>query len=206
LIKKARLIAPEGLEGVLDAEERAQGDPGLLGPFLAVGGEQGPAPAVGSDDERVADVSQKLELREGEEAARRPRIPGGENEIAFFDRLGRPAEKMRGLEGSIVLINPEEGDVEVVAGVGEIVGVAAKKGCRVFGGENQPDISIDFILVERLKAAGIKADHLATQAGLLGRVFFEGGDEFLPGGSRIGRVFGGCLGCPDVFGHILDVL
>jgi len=75
-------------------------------------------------------------LRESHQAAGRPRIPGSEDEIALFDRFGGPAEKVSGRKGLIVLVNPEEGDVEVVPGIGEIIGIAAEKGHCVFWGKN----------------------------------------------------------------------
>ena len=75
-------------------------------------------------------------------------ITGDENEVAILDAGGGPLEVVVEVHGLIVLIDAEEADVQIVAGILEIVGVAAEKGGVEFGREDQAHVGVLLIFVE----------------------------------------------------------
>ena len=55
---------------------------------------------------------------------------------------------MLDLRRLVVFVGPEEADVEVVAGIFEVVGVAAEERDVEFGSEDQPDVGVFFVAVQ----------------------------------------------------------
>ena len=51
-----------------------------------------------------------------------------------------------------VLVNAEEADVEVVAGILEVVRIAAEEGDRLLRGEDQPHVGIFLVAIEVVRA------------------------------------------------------
>ncbi len=97
------------------------------------------------------------------------------------------------------LVGAEEGHVQVVARVGEVVGVAAVERGLLLGGEDQLDVGILLVAVEPVFAALVEGDHVGAQAGLfqahaldlgdgrlLGVVGFDRVHALLDGGEHLG--------------------
>ena len=94
-------------------------------------------------------------MRDREQTARRPRIAGKNDELAIR-RTGRgPLEIVLRLQGLIVFVDAEECHVEVIAGVGEVVGVAAKEGNLLFRRKYQPDVGVLLVSIEPVFAAAV---------------------------------------------------
>jgi hypothetical protein len=72
-----------------------------------------------------------------------------------------------------ILIDPEESDVQIVAGISEVIGIAAEEGDVEFRCEHQPHIGVFLILVEVINLAGIENHDVAAQSGRSGAVFFD---------------------------------
>ena len=68
-----------------------------------------------------------------------------------------------GRHGLPALVGPHEADVEVVAGEGEVVGVAAEEGHRLLGGEDQAHVRVLPVLVELVLPALVQAHDVAAQ-------------------------------------------
>ena len=116
----------------------------------------------------------------------------------------RPLEIMLDLGRLAVLIDAEEADVEVVAGILEVVGIAAEEGGGLLGGEDQPHVGVFLVAVEMVQAAVVERDHVAPQTGLLGRFLLDRVHDRAAGLFRLGRraVLGN--GRVDPLGDVLD--
>ena len=77
------------------------------------------------------------------------------------------------VDGLVVLVDAEEADVEIVARVGEVVGIAAEEGDVKFGREHQPHVGVLLVLVEVIDFARVERDHVAAQAGGGGAILFD---------------------------------
>ena len=97
-----------------------------------------------------------------------------ENQIAIFDSYFRPLQIIVEMNRLVVLVDPEESDVEVIARVGEIVGIAAKKCRGKFRRKHQAHIGVLLVFVEVVYRARVQCDHVAAQARRRGTVFFDG--------------------------------
>ena len=80
----------------------------------------------------------------------------------------------------VVFIDPEKRDVEIVARVFEIIGIASEKRGRLFRRKDQPDIGVFFVAIEMVGAAIIKRDNVAPQPGLIERFLFDRIDDSAP--------------------------
>src|SRR5215472_16399298 len=78
------------------------------------------------------------------------------------------------MDGFVVLIDAEEGDVEIVSWVGEVVGVAAEESDTEFRRKNKANVGVLFVLVEVVDFAGVERHCVATQASCCRAIFFYG--------------------------------
>ncbi len=96
-----------------------------------------------------------------------------------------------------VFVGPEEGEIEAVAGVGEVVGVAAEGCDGLFGGEDEADVGVFFVLIEVVPASGEEGDDVAAVAGVGGALLFEGGGVCAAEAGGFGR--GGGVGSSGLY-------
>ncbi len=75
--------------------------------------------------------------------------------------------------GLAILVGAEEANVEVVAGILEVVGIAAEEGDGELGAKTEPDIRVFLVRVEMILPALIERDDVAAQAGLVGRFLLD---------------------------------
>src|SRR5205814_8210859 len=115
--------------------ERVLRDAAMLGGLLREHGESAAILRQVDQPLRQRDVPLVLELRHRQLAVGAARMAGDEREIAFLGARGRPSEVVPGAGRLAVLPGAEEGDVEVVTGKIEVVGIAARSEERRVGKE-----------------------------------------------------------------------
>ena len=118
---------------------------------------------------------------------------------------GAPLQEMLDLGRLAVLVDAEEADVEIVARVLEVVRVAAEEGDVLLRGEDQPHVGVFLVAIEMVQAALVQRDHVAAQAGLVERFFFDRVHHGLPLLAGLGRVDSLLDGRLDSSGDVLDV-
>ena len=111
------------------------------------------------DARRHRDIALVLELRDRLQAVRLPGIADDEHRIARLDARA-PPEVVRRLIGPIVLVHPQEREVEVVARVREVVRVAAEEAQLHLGRHDQADVREPAEHVGRVAASVVQTDHL----------------------------------------------
>jgi len=87
-------------------------------------------------------------LRHGQEPFGRTGVAGNKDQLILFRPGWRPMQVMVEMDGLVVLADPEKGDVEVVAEINEIVGIAADKCGVKLGREHQAHVGVLLLLVE----------------------------------------------------------
>ncbi len=197
------------LARVLDAEEFVFGAAGVFGAAAAPGVEENlfafqQAELVG--DLVVADV---FEFGDREQPTRGTGMAGDESEFTVGGAVGGPLEEVGRLDGPVVFVDAEKCHIEAVAGVFEIIGIAAVERDLLFGGEDEADVGVAFEAVEVVGAALVEGDDIAAEAGFLAGFLFDLGDDFAAGeggvGTGEGRGDGGVDAGGDVFDGLEDV-
>ena len=115
------------------------------------------------------------------------RVAGDEDQLAVGRPGRRPLQVVLDLGRLAVLIDAEEADVEVVAGILEIVRIAAEEGGVLLGGEDQPHVGVLLVAVEMVQPAVVERDHVAPQAGLLDRFLLDRVHDRAAGLFRLGQ-------------------
>ncbi len=101
-------------------------------------------------------------------------MTGDENQIAIFDAGFRPLQVVVEMDGLVVLVDTEEGDVQVIAREGEVVGIAAKK-CRIkFRRKYEAHVGVLLVLVEVVNFARVERNHVAAEASRGCAILFDG--------------------------------
>ena len=171
---------------VLDAEEFIFGAAGV---FAAAA-----APRIEEDffafqlAKLVGDlvVAKVFELGDGEQTPGGAGVAGNEGEFTIGRTVGRPFQEVRGLDGLAVFVDAEKRHIETVAGIFEIIGVAAVEGDLLVGGEDETDVGVTLEAVEVIGAALVEGDDVATEAGFVFRLFFNFGDDLAAGEGGVG--------------------
>src|ERR1041384_81514 len=96
------------------------------------------------------------------------RISRDEDQLAVFRSGLRPFEIVLAPDRLVVLINPEESHIQVVAWICKIIGIAAKKGDLKLRGKHKPHIGVLLVAIKIVLSALIKCDDVAAQPGLFG--------------------------------------
>ena len=113
-------------------------------------------------------------------------MAGNEGEFTLGRAVRRPFQKIRGLDGLAVFVDAEKCHIETVAGIFEIIGVAAVEGDLLVGGEDETDVGVTLEAVEVIGAALVEGDDVATEAGFVFRLFFNFGDDLAAGEGGVG--------------------
>ncbi len=154
--------------------------------------------------ERVADVAEILQVGEGIQAIGAAWVAGHEDEVAVLRAVLAPLQIVLDLDGLVVFVGAEEADVEVVARVLEVVGIAAEEGDVELGREHEADVGISLVGVEVILAALVERDHVGAQAGLLLGFGLDPGHGLALGNTCRGVVHVGLHVGHDLVGHVLD--
>src|SRR5258706_540451 len=75
-------------------------------------------------------------------------MPGDEHELVAAGSLCVPFQVMLGMDRLPVFVDAEKREVEVVAGIGEVIGIAAKKCRLLFRREHEADIGVLLIPIK----------------------------------------------------------
>jgi len=100
-------------------------------------------------------------------------MTGDEDQLVILGAGSVPFQIIRTAEGFVVLIDAKEGHIEVVAGIGEIVIIAAPESDLALGGHDQADVGVAFVLIEPVFTAVVQGDHIAAEAGLVAVLLFN---------------------------------
>jgi hypothetical protein len=168
---------PPGLRAVLVRPEVVEGAALVLRGEGGPGSERRQHPLDLLQPDGLDDVTLRPELVHGEEARGRAGIAEREHQLVVARARGRELEEGLRVDGRAVLVGAEERDVEVVARVREVVGVAAEERDRLLGGEHEAHVRVLLVAVEPVLGPPVELDHLAPQAGFLQAVLLHVGDE-----------------------------
>ena len=72
---------------------------------------------------------------------------------------------MLGAHRNAVLVGAEEREVEVVARIGEVVGIAAEERHLLLGREDEADVGVLLVAIEPVLRALVERDDVGAQAG-----------------------------------------
>ena len=135
-----------------------------------------------------------------------PRVTGDEHQVIILQRGRVPLQIVFRMDRLAVLVHAEEADIQVEAGILEVVAIAAERGAALLRRENQPHVVVFFVLVEVIQPAAVERDHFALQPGLVvGGLRLDGvhhGQAELLG---LGRILGVLDRRFDPLGHVVDV-
>src|SRR5258708_38467817 len=107
-------------------------------------------------------------------------MAGYENEIAILSAGLAPLEIVSRMHRFVVLIRAEETDVEIVAGILEVVGIAAEEGDADFRGEDEAHVGVFLVAVEVVLTALEKRHYIAAKSGFLHRLLLDGAHHRAP--------------------------
>jgi hypothetical protein len=154
---------------------------------------------------RVGSLAEEFELRHGVEAARGAGVAGDKDQVAVLEAAGGPLEIILQVDGLIVFVDAEEADVQIVARVLEVVGIAAEEGGGEFGREDEADVGVFFVFVEMKHSAGVERDHIAAEFRGCNAILLDGGHGGAARQSLIGDGHAGLGGGFYFVGDVFDV-
>src|SRR5262249_33226813 len=100
-------------------------------------------------------------------------MAGNEHQLAIFGPIFRPAQVVSDARRFTILISAEEGDVEVVARIFEIVWVTTKKSHFEFWRKNQAHIGVLLVLIQMVECPRVKGLHVAADVGSRSALLFQ---------------------------------
>ena len=120
------------------------------------------------------EVLQEVQLSHGEQALGASGMTADEDQFARFCPLGRPLQVVLQLHRLVVFINAEVRNVEVVAGILEVVAITAEEGHLRLRGKNHAHVGVLLVLVQVVHAAGVEGYDVTAQAALLATFLLDG--------------------------------
>ena len=132
------------------------------------------------------------------------RMSGDEDKLVLARCRKAPVQKVLDPRRPPLFVDAEEIHVEVVAGVLEVIGVAAEKRDLLLGSKHNAHVRVAAVPVDVVLAPLVQADDLAQQAGFFCRFGLDFRRHRVEGGRRL---FGRHLGLEDGLHagrHILD--
>ena len=94
---------------------------------------------------------------------------------------------MLGLGWLAIFVSAEDADIEIVAWILEVIGIAAVERRLLLGREDDPHIVVAFVAIQIVDAALIERDHIGAQPGRVLALFFNRGNG---GMARLPRIIG----------------
>src|ERR1035437_2426042 len=101
-------------------------------------------------------------------------MAGDKDQLARRGALGAPLEIVFGIDRLAIFIDAEDGHVEVVTRIGEVIRVTAEEGGLLFGGKDNAYVAVGLVSVEPVLAALVEGDHVGAQAALVLALFLDG--------------------------------
>ena len=164
-----------------------------------------------TQDGGLLNVPAELQLRHGLEPCSGPGIPDDEDQIALLDTVPIKGEVILGAERLVVLVvDTVEGDVQIVAGVGEVVVVTTEVGHLLLRSHHQLRVGVLPENVGGVESAVVHVDDLdqvapILTAELLCEARFDLLDRFLARLSPLLIVLHSLQGGVDLFGDVSDL-
>ena len=193
-----------GFASVLHAEQIVVRAAVVLQTALRVRVEQHLAAPQQIEIERVRRVAVELQIGHRVEAAGAAGMPGNEHQLPVLRAGSAPLQVIRGLDRLAVLVRAEEADVQVIARILEVVGIAAEEGDGQLRREDQPHVRVFLVPVEVVLASLEQSHDIAAQSGLLQRLLLDRAHHRAPGALRVGgghaRLYSGLHALRDVLG------
>ena len=147
-------------------------------------------------DGRAPHIALDEQLGHGVVSLRGARIAGDKDQLTGRRAFGATLEIVVGVQWLAVVVDAEDGHIEVVARIGEVIRIAAEEGRLLFGRKDDAHIGVLLVLIEPVFAAVVERNHVGAPAGLLGAFVFDGGNFGFAGLKRlclIGNAFGRAL-------------
>src|SRR5262249_20765637 len=88
------------------------------------------------------------------------RIPAHERQLAIRRTLRVPLQIMLDLRRLPVFVSAKDRNIEIVARIFEIIGIAAAKRDLSLGGEGQPHVVVTSVAIKMILSALIKCHHV----------------------------------------------
>ncbi len=133
-------------------------------------------PFQGGDAAGQQHVALQFQLRQRVEPVRPRRVARHEHQLAVGGAGGVPLQVVVDLQRLAVVVHPEDGQVEVVAGIGEVVGVATEERGLLLRAEHQAHVGVFAVAVQPVLAAVIQRNHRTIQTGLRVTFLLQPGD------------------------------
>ena len=134
-----------------------------------------------------------------------PGLPETKTKSPVLDAGRGPLEIIVQVHGLIVFVDAEEADVQIVARVFEIIGIAAEEGRGKFGREDQADVRVFLVFVEVEHGAGVEGDHVAAEFGGFDAILLDGGHRGAASLALLGHGHAGLGGGFHFVGDVFDV-
>ncbi len=106
-------------------------------------------------------------------------MAGDEHQLPIGRALRIPLEIVLAPNGLPILIHAEQREIQVVARVCEVVGIAAEERDLLLRRKNNPHIGVLLVAIQPVFPALIQRHHVGAEAGLLQALALNGGDHVL---------------------------
>ncbi|GBC83468.1 hypothetical protein HRbin10_02616 [bacterium HR10] len=190
-VAKAIPFAHIGLHRVLQAEDQLRGLPRRLWTLRRILPQHMQSVPQGLDRPRIDDVPQRLQLRDGQPAARPPRMPGDEDQFSLARPLRVPPQVVLRANRPPILVHAKEREIQAVSGIREIVGIATEEGDLLLRREDQTHIGIALVAVEPVFGSVIERHDLRMRAGRLAALPLDARDLRPPSFERLALAHAG---------------
>ena len=170
-VRQSLGAAQVDLEAVLQAEDGAAYKPSLLRPLRREGlGGCNTALEIAGDC-RLDHVALDQQLRHRVIARSSAGMAGDEDQLARRGAPGAPLEEVISMQRLAVVVDAEEGHIQVVARISEVIRVTTVKGRLLLRRKDQAHVSVSLVLVKPVLASLIERDHVRPEAGLVFALF-----------------------------------
>ena len=198
------LEAHVGLQRVLDREERLTRLTPGLGALPPVA-QEGLADRARYGEPALIDlVAERLELGHRVVAVGLAGVARGEDHVSVLRSRRAPAQVLLRRERLVVLVDPEDGHIEVEARVVEVVGVPAEKRDVALRREDEAHVRVRAVPVQVVLAARVERHHIAAKPRRVVALLFDGAHLRLHGVVRVGVGHARLAGVAHPRRHVFD--
>ncbi len=121
----------------------------------------------------IHDVALGFELGDRVVAVRRRRVARDEHRFLIGGAFRVPLQVLVGLDRLAVLVDAEDGEVEIVTRIREVVGIAAEERHLLFGREHEPHVRVFLVAVQPVLRALIERHDVRPKPGAIRRSPFR---------------------------------
>jgi len=146
-VEQAVVFAGKGFLRIFEAEDARCRLPRLVRTAARIPAERVDPPLHDLEVCRIYDVSLGFEFGDGVVSIGRTRVAGDEYEFLIGRPLWVPLQVVVGFDRLVVLVDAEDREVEVVAWIGEVVGIPTKERHLLLGREDEPHVDVLLVSV-----------------------------------------------------------